>query len=376
MRCVVPDKLLLQLVTEWLRPIDEAPPHSSLPPNHPGPLPALLDTPALLNGALAADGTTLLNGSKTDTNGSAHICKAFLVCNGMEIALRLEPQAGNRSAALGSNGGEPKAVTAHQQQQQQQHLQASANGPEAAGSGQTALPGLGQNGRSFHCCCGRPETCRGRALERFVRLEQTQHKSSQAWAEPTEAACSEVPRATGAQALAANGSRGTSSKPQGSLVLGSQDGAGDVLEPSLGQLHSKQQEAAPSPFGDADREHESCQQPEREQQQQDQGLLGGLQAELSWDASRPPIKEIIHIHRTICVALEDFAREAGLLQQRSDVTMQQLALLVERHRSAMGDMRWGGAAALQAGGRGAQAGKLRGVALPVVCGNERQGGEL
>ena len=40
----------------------------------------------------------------------------------------------------------------------------------------------------------------------------------------------------------------------------------------------------------------------------------------------------IHWHTITGAALEDFAREAGLLQQMSGVTPQQLALLVERHR--------------------------------------------
>ncbi|KAL6749646.1 hypothetical protein V8C86DRAFT_973530 [Haematococcus lacustris] len=45
-----------------------------------------------------------------------------------------------------------------------------------------------------------------------------------------------------------------------------------------------------------------------------------------------PIQELQHIHRTICSALEEFAREARQLQQRQDVSAGQLAALVERHR--------------------------------------------
>lgn len=48
--------------------------------------------------------------------------------------------------------------------------------------------------------------------------------------------------------------------------------------------------------------------------------------------SKPPLKEIIHIHRTIVRALDEFACEARTLQARSDVTGVQVASLVERHR--------------------------------------------
>ncbi len=57
-------------------------------------------------------------------------------------------------------------------------------------------------------------------------------------------------------------------------------------------------------------------------------------------AGRAPIKEIVHIHRTICCALEEFVKEARGLHVRADVTAAQLGSLVERHRYARG---WVGA---------------------------------
>ena len=37
-------------------------------------------------------------------------------------------------------------------------------------------------------------------------------------------------------------------------------------------------------------------------------------------SSRPALREIAHFHRSICSALDNFVKEAGLLQQGSDVT--------------------------------------------------------
>lgn len=48
--------------------------------------------------------------------------------------------------------------------------------------------------------------------------------------------------------------------------------------------------------------------------------------------ARPPLKDIAHIHRSICSALEAFAKEARLLQRGGDVSASQLSALVERHR--------------------------------------------
>eukprot|EP00967_Tisochrysis_lutea_P002883 scaffold3467_cov22-Tisochrysis_lutea.AAC.2 len=70
--------------------------------------------------------------------------------------------------------------------------------------------------------------------------------------------------------------------------------------------------------------------PQQQQQQRQCPVVSRAPASMPLNITatpRPPIKEIIHIHRTICASLEDFACEVALLQQLPGVTPQQLALL-------------------------------------------------
>ncbi len=110
-----------------------------------------------------------------------------------------------------------------------------------------------------------------------------------------------------------------------------QDAALTAYANNLGPQHTVNT-ASGSP---ADQGTSHCAQCDREASNGRQGSKGSKAAGdvgPARDVHRPPIREVLHIHRTICYALVEFASEARQLQQRSDVTAQQMESLVERHR--------------------------------------------